>query len=464
GSLDRAELVALLIEQAGTDEALQHKLTLRQARGAGGRSGPDAAALRKQVNTALRVRGFVDYRGSYDYSERASEVLDVLDDVLDSGHAAVVVPLAQRALELLVKATLQMDTSSGAPGEACERALDLHARACAQAPPDPVKLAHWLVDLEVEGPGWPDVDLAIYQDGLGEAGIAAYRARVEELWAALPPNPRTPGRVGMHLYGHDDHRRYVLNHMMEELAELDDDVDQLVAVMAADLSSGWQYVRIATTLQEANRAAEALVWAERGLAASEGRPDARLVDVVVGEYLRTGRTAEAIALRRAALEQYPSQPVYEALRTAAESAGRWPAERASALVLLRKQAAAGGGLANATLIRALLADGETDAAWAAANLKGAPGCTDDLWLTLAEQRAATHPADAIGVYQQLAERAIDTRNKRGYGQAADLVVRIRDLHRRLDSNAPAFSAYLTDLKARHKPKRNLMAELAGRGL
>lgn len=464
GALDRAELVDLVVEHARWDETLHRKLMLRMARQPAGGSGPDVAALRRQVNTALRARGFIDYHGSHDYVRRAEEVLGVLEELLDRGHAPLVVPLAQRALELIVKATQQMDTSSGAPGEVCQRALELHARACAEAPPDPVTLAHWLVDLEVEGPGWPEVDLAAYRDGLGEAGVAAYRARVEELWAALPPNPRTPGSPAMHLYTDDDHRRWVLNHMMEALAELDGDVDRLVAVMAADLSSGWQYLRIATALRAAGRAAEALEWAERGLAAGANHRDPRLVDYVVQEYLRAGRFAEAIGLRREALERSPSQPAYEALRAAAEAAGQWPAERAWALALLRKQAASGtGALAHNTLLRALLAEGETDAAWAAATAPGAPGCTDDLWLALAEQRAATHPADAIGVFQRLAEQQIELRDKRGYRQAADLLLKLREFHDRLDQGA-AFSAYLAGLKARHKPKRNLIAELARRGL
>jgi len=453
-SLDRQTLVDLLHQHALDDETLARRLSLRAARRqADGQ--PDTAALRRNLDRALRTRGLTSYHGSFDYARRAQEILDTLQELLDGGHASLVIPLAERALALIAEASEQMDDSAGAVGDVAGAVLALHAAASHAAPPDPERLARWLVDLELDGPGWPEVDLDAYWGTLGVRGQAAYRHRVERLWAELPP------RRADHLpiYGRDDHRRFVVTHLMEQLAELDQDTDQLVEIIAADLSSGWPYLRIATILLEAGRAGDALAWAERGLRESNQRPDPRLVDLAAGLYRRSGRDGDAVSLRRTVFERDPNQATYQALRAATLPTGQWSETRDQALGILRARAAQ-GGYANATLVRVLLDEQRHDDAWAAAQQAG---CSDDLWLLLAEQRATTNPDDAIGIYQRLAETAIGQGTKAAYQEAAGLAVRIGDLYRRADRPA-AFPAWLDGLRARHRRKRNLIAELDRRGL
>jgi hypothetical protein len=183
-----------------------------------------------------------------------------------------------------------MDDSAGVVGDAASGMLALHAAACRAGPPDPEALARWLIDLELNGPGWPEVEPEAYWDALGPRGQATYRRQVERLWDECPPRPadRPP------IYGHDDHRRFVVTRLMEQLAELDQDTDRLIQIIAAQ----------------------------------EG------------------------------------------------------------------------------------------------------GCTDDLWLALAERRAITHPGDAIGVYRHLLEAAVSQGTRATYREAAALAERIRHLHQR----------------------------------
>ena len=64
---------------------------------------------------------------------------------------------------------------------------------------------------------------------------------------------------------------------MESLARVSGDIDELVAIKAKDLSSAYQFLRIAEILLGAGRKDEALTWAERGLTAfsrSDGHPAA----------------------------------------------------------------------------------------------------------------------------------------------------------------------------------------------
>ena len=140
--------------------------------------------------------------------------------------------------------------------------------------------------------------------------------------------------------------------------------------------------------------------------------------------------------------------------------GRWAETRDQALEVLRARAARDGGYANATLVRVLLDEQRPDEAWTATQQGG---CTDDLWLALAERRAMSHPGDAVGVYRRLVEAAVGQGTRDAYREAAALAEQIRHLHQRAGM-LDAFPVWLDALKARHKRKRNLMAELSQRGL
>src|SRR6266567_3297356 len=100
---------------------------------------------------------------------------------------------------------------------------------------------------------------------------------------------------------------------MEAVLTLTGDVDALVAVLAANLDArGLGHLRIVTELEQADRAGEALSWAERGLReASE--PDERLADFVVERYRAAGRISEALAIRKDRFTADPGVASYELL-------------------------------------------------------------------------------------------------------------------------------------------------------
>jgi len=441
--LDRDEMVELIVSHADEDEAFHRRLAIRAA-SAGGQV--DTLGLRRELTATLRSRGFIPYAGAFDYAQRAEDALDVLDDLLRDGQAAAVVPLAQRAVDLIGKAIEEMDDSSGAAGGACQRAMDLHAEACRVAPPDGRKLARWLLDLQVDGPGWPEVDLAAYEPGLGADGLASYRALVAERWQKMRDKES------------DRYERPTIQRVREQLARLSGDVDDLVAVLADDLSSGWQYLRIAEELTACGRHADALEWAERGRRAHRERPDPRLLDFLVTAYLRAGRVEDAIEVRRSAFLAAPEVATWVALRKACEPAGCWPGERDDALAYLRERA--GTPAAADSLVRVLVHEDDIDAAWQAAQEHG---CRAGTWIALAERRAGTHPADAIPYYRRAAAEAIEGRSKAAYAQAADRIAALRTLHARADTEDD-FGAYLDDVVRTHRAKRNFIAELARRGL
>jgi uncharacterized Zn finger protein len=468
-TLDRDTLEKLLWDHAAEDANLYRKLSLhaavRPTRSRGGQrrngarpQGPDPSALGRQLGSQLRARGFIPYQGSSAYARSAHELLDLIEELANGGQAEAE-PLARRAVELITGALEQMDDSSGIAGGALDRAAALHQQACRAAPPDPQALAAWLIQMTVEGPGWPDLSIDEYAEALGERGLAAYRAQIRALWTALPsPDQRQsrtlPGFITQ-AEARDSHRRWAVTHLMEQLALRDGDVDAFVAILRADLGSPWQYLRAATALQEAGRDGEALAWAERGRQAFPDLHDPRLASFLAAAYQQAGRHGDAIAVRRHAFTQRPTLETYQQLHSVAEPAGDWDTVRAEVLPVL-DDASFGGSV----LVQILLWEGDVEAAWQAARTGPV---LDEVLLELVRRREATHPADVVPAYERFVERRIDRKDKSGYRDAAELVEHLRGLHDRL-TEAGRFSAYLGELRSRHKAKRNLIAELDRRGL
>lgn len=109
--------------------------------------------------------------------------------------------------------------------------------------------------------------------------------------------------------------------------------------------------------------------------------------------------------------------------------------------------------AHSELVRVFLREGDADAAWREA-VEG--GCSDELWLQLAQKREATHPADALGVYRRLIDAVLVTTGDRAYAAAVGLLPRVRSVTERVGED---FGAYLAGLRETHKRRRKLMEML-----
>src|SRR5262249_21184137 len=181
----------------------------------------------------------------------------------------------------------------------------------------------------------------------------------------------------------------------------------LVEVLSANLDArGLSHLRIAAALDSAGRADEALAWAERGLR-EPSQPDEQLADYVAERYCSAGRVTDAVTVRRERFRAAPGVAAYQKLRDAAERAGSWQPTKQWALGLLRAEAArlrhprhpgsqpVWPGLADgAVLIDVLIADGDIDAAWEAAE-----GLASEAqWQRLADLMLETRPQDALAVY------------------------------------------------------------------
>jgi uncharacterized Zn finger protein len=461
---EKDALVELLIGRAMEDEPLRERLFLQLARDRP--RGPDLRAFRSAMKRAIRVRDFVDYAASFDYASRVANLVEQLARLLEDGHAAAVIELAEEALSELEAAIEMIDDSDGAVGGILEALQDLHRDACEIARPDPNALARRLFAREISS----DWDVfggaaARYADVLGERGLAVYREMAEREWAKLPA--LRPG-------DHEDAwtERYRITRIMEILAEQSGDLEARVAVKARDLSLPYGFLQVAELYRDAGEHDRALEWAERGIAAFPERSDPRLVAFLLAEYHRRGRFADVMDRVWQEFARSANLESYQRLKDHAERIGCWGEWRARAIGLLRQQIEERKSQPpreyrfgprirpdHSELVRILLWEDNTEAAWQEAQVGG---CSEELWLRLADLREAEHPADGVPIYRRQIGPILARTNRDAYAEAVRLLRRIHSLHVRLGREAE-FQTDLRDLRAAHARKRNFLRMLDAAG-
>jgi uncharacterized Zn finger protein len=201
--------------------------------------------------------------------------------------------------------------------------------------------------------------------------------------------------------------------------------DDVVQVIAHNLSSPYQFFRAAEMLAAADRMDEALDWLSRGRAAF-GDDDARLADLGADLHHQAGRHVPAADLAWQRFTAHPSLGTYQRLHEFATAAGDWPQRREAALELLRAQPTAGEARpgpawaqppGHSLLVEVLRWEGDPDAAWQAAKHGG---CTRRHWLQVAGACAGQHPADAIPIFQKEILNAVQGAKRSAYHAAAEL--------------------------------------------
>ncbi len=446
---DTAWLAGELLRAAAADPVLRARLDV--AAGAGADQALDERLLRARLERAIEITDFVGYREAYSYAQGVEEELEQLLGLIEQGFPDAAMRLAEDALRLLQESAGLIDDSDGELGAVLSHAAEVHLEACAAGEPDPVRLAEFLVDSALHGDQEVFLGaLSEYADVLGPRGMARYRELVETAWRELPPKSTTGYQPG----------RFPVTHLMERLADLEGGADALIAVMARDVTSGYDVLRIAQRLCADGRDDEALEWLDRGMA--EFAPDSRLRSLAAECHVRAGRRSAAEELLWQNFAARPGLTTYIALHgTARDNFAAW---RARALAVLGKAVAVTArftarsslqGQGRSDLVEVLLWEDDVEAAWLAAI---AGGCRDELWLRLARARAASHPADAIPILTAAAEQRIGHKNRAAYKEAAQLLVEAGTLFVRCDRDGD-FRSYLGGLRAAHRPKRALREEL-----
>lgn len=457
-----ATLIALLLDVAARDERLYQLLLLRSERAAG--SAGTVKAFQRAIDSATKTRGFVDWNEAADYAADLDQMADSLQELLDADGAALLVGLAERAIERIEHALEQVDDSNGEVGGVLERIGALHLAACELAQPDPQQLAERLFRYEMTLPFDTYHDSArVYRNALGAAGLQRFRELATAEWDKVRPLGPA-GRDG----ASDDGERWEITRIMETLAEISGDLEQLVAVKSRDLSSPYHFLGIAEIYLQAGQAEQALAWAERGLQAFPQRPDNRLRDFLAALYLERGRNDDALHLTWIQLEERACLEHYQKLAGLATRLQCWPQQRQRALqwidaAIMREantitQWRPLPAIPDQSLRVAIaLWEKDLDAGWHAAH-QGS--CQQALLIALAGELAASRATDAISLYRRVIPDIVKQTNNTAYEEAIRLIRKVGQLMTDL-GQAGALADYLVALRLEYKQKRNFIKLLDG---
>ena len=471
GGLARERLAEIVLERAGSDWRLRERL-LAEARAARG-VGADVAGWRRRIDRAFGPGGFASH-GFVAYSEAPAwaagvdEVIDALEDLCDAGHHDAAAGLAEHAHRCADRAIDYVDDSDGWLTGFSERLSDLHLRACEAGPPDPTDLAARLVELELgsELVGFGHC-AAAYATILGEAGLAAFRERLESHRERIGPDE-----------GDGSVDAFAVHHAMVGWALGTGDPDALIEVHSRGRPGPHDVLQIAQALDRAGRADEAIAWARRAMSDWGGRPWQvdKLREFLAAKLRDRGDEGAAVRLYWQAFVSGPSLSAYR--RLGVEDEGQdWlrrcvdelrsslaRAARAGSPTLATPEAAfasppAAVPSAAVALVDILLYEGRTDAAWDAANEFG---CRAQTWLTLARAREQGRPLDAVAVYESAALAIIERKDAKQYESAVDLMARVRRLADAA-GEPDLFMSLLGRVRTEHRAKRKLKALLDAKG-
>jgi uncharacterized Zn finger protein len=451
--IPKKKLVDMLMAQAKRDGAFRQKLARAAARSRS--SEPDFGDLRYEIEQATRVTEPWHVMGDRDRVRKLEPVLDALGRKLLAGDAAGVRELAQLGLESIAEAAGGTCDPDSGLGQVADQFLSLHRRACEAAGPDPIELARWVFDFERSYTNRAyDGTVFRYLEPLGERGLVFYRKLAEGGWRESKRawEPYSPAK------------RARAEAMANNAALLAVDPALMAEISPDGPDSPWLYYHCANRCLEASLSDKAVAWAELGVKAFPDRPYEALHRILADEYVRRGQTTEALNQVWATFTCVPAMENYTRLEKLAKKAGQAAVWRDEALEYVKERAARSPKPApgdesenerlrcGSLIVEILLKEKDVDAAWREAQTGG---CYEGTWIKLARVREEKHPADAIRVYQQFAERVVQGGGDDGYRAAVRYLRRAADIIARLGQSGN-FREYLRGYRERNKRKKRLL--------
>ncbi len=230
------------------------------------------------------------------------EAVAILQQATHDHDPAEVLAVTQRAIASALKVIMRADDSSGIIGDACRDLLDLHPIAAAKARPPANKLITWMMKFQfVDECDYFTIDPVAYASALGPAGIAAYRAKLDEHAATLAPRPpddqpfSSPGSGAW----------FTLNWNARRLAVFDRDVDAIIRTHARDRRVAAWLTDTAVALMEIDEVDAAIDWAKQATDFDNGHQSQRAAEYWC-ELLAEHRPDELLGARADVFHRWPS--------------------------------------------------------------------------------------------------------------------------------------------------------------
>jgi hypothetical protein len=183
-------------------------------------------------------------------------------------------------------------------------------------------------------------------------------------------------------------------------------------------------------------------------------PGWRLLDWLKTRALARNDAPMALDLALRLFRTNQSLDQYQEIRTLARQVGRWETLRSELLGGLREQKLSG------LLALIYLDDGEIDQALAA--MRAGP-VSADIALKVAKAAEESLPQEALAIYRRQAEALVAQQGRDNYRSAAGLLTRVRAIYQ-ATGEPELWTAYIAELRERHRRLRAFKEELAAAGL
>ncbi len=386
----------------------------------------------------------------------------MLRGMMEGGQADAVIELVEYAMKRWETAIQHIDDSDGGMGMVLDELHRLHLEACRMAKPNSKKLAPRLFNQCFKSK-WDLFDTAYddYAALFGEAGKKQYRKLVEAEFNQLPI--LRPGDDDSQGYGTS---RW-LSKLMIQFAKEEGDTERELEIMQRNLSGWWSFGPLIDRCEDEEWTDRAVAWVEKGLTHFPENRDleARRYEL----YWKQGRHNEALEILWTLFSTFQTLENYSRLVRRAKERDQLETWREKALAAIRAESAVKkqskgrsfrGRADHTLLVRIFLWEGDVEAAWHEAN---SGGCTETLWLELAEKREAEHPEEIVSVYLHLAEGSVSHKNNDAYHTAVKTIQKAKALAERCGT-LDDFNIQIEKLRTTHKPKRNFMKYLSEAGL
>lgn len=456
GGRDKSELVDMLIEQVKQDDNLRERLFLLLASDHNGKVAMET--FREAIDEATTADCY-DYRyggdRGYERSRDMGEVLGSLERLLEEGHGAEVMELAEYAIE-------RCDASGDHADEYyVEKLVELFHEACKKVQPEAEEFAVKLFTMSIQSE-WFCEAVEDYQDILGKKGMSIYRQLASEQWAKIPVLKAGDESD----YGGTRSR---ITRIMETIAGMDNDIEMLVEIKSKSLTQPWDYLKIANIYKENKQRGKAIAWAEKATKAFSRKDGLRTVgEFLAEEYHHLKRHDEAMDIIWEEFTEHTGLAGYQNLKKHADRCGQWEQWRKKALEYIEAETGKGmrkskrdrwsysGFSDHSLLVQIYLWENSVEKAWREAQTGG---CSTNLWLNLAEKRGGTHPDDSIEIYKSVVGPIVERTNDDAYREATGYIKAIRKLMS-VQKKEKEFDTYLSEIRTAFKRKRNFIKMLA----
>ncbi|MEH6823425.1 MAG: SWIM zinc finger family protein [Motiliproteus sp.] len=483
-SLDKTELVALLLETAQRHSAVEEFLAL-QLMAADDNMQPVISQLERDIRKTLQQRGWQNYWDGEGFTPDYSSIEERLSLLLDRGCYESVIELGEQ----LFRQGIEQIADSQDEGEtlmAIAECFPVVILAMANSGRSAVERMLWFWELQRQDDYGllSDIEeMPVDEDELtvGDWGQIArhYQVQLDEM-----QKPTTkPSQRGL-----DWSSQYQRSNLLEYATRAwaaAKEPGRVTGLLTADLPYTQCYPELVDHLLTLGAVTEARDWAYRGIQdTQQGSPGvaSRLLERLLKMAEQEGDFALAAAYRVIAFIDAPSLSIWDAVKRAADQVAHWPAVRVALLAWLES-----GKLpanqddwplpdpdlpplessrvrwwkcpdrfpCHADLIAIALHEQQIDAAVGWYQQQPVPRSHS---LALAEAATGRYPELSLQIWEQTIMALIAEVKPKAYRQAKPFMIKMRTLMNG-GGRSGEFGVFIGKLRQVHKPKRRLMEVL-----